>query len=564
MLRRRVACDLHCFGAEEDDPLRFAPANLAAMKAFQMPSSVPLRETAPVNSGGSTFFGFLLRERIPSAEVSAATFEIQKEPAADASPGKSSAPVFTSAPAEKESVGDSKTSAIARQESNPDAAEGSHARAVFTHIVPHAQQPADTLNLSAEDTVSPVETESVMVPEVPRPLSADPVPTMQAAAPEIASATNSRPEASSAILMSAPLAASRLQERATPGGAEEREKPFDRASEPRDRKSEAAGKLHTVKAGPLASVPIHAAGSPDSGLSAATVTPAASSEAPAAPSPGLPVAAASTHGNFPGSKPDPRNRSSSLPQPAPLSDPRSAAGTLPDHTHDVPGAVPPGAGDQRTPIHHSQTASVVAAQLRTPEGRPPGEPSPTDGQHARTQTGQAPAPVAATQTAPSPQVGGLTSSALLAHPSAASSDASLRPAGALERMDAAAPPRVLESSPQNLAVGIRDAGLGWIEIRTHSIAGQVSATLATGTHEAHAAIAAELPAIRDTLMNQHVALHSLSAERFPASSGGGGSASDTPNSGSAARHSSMKQEGDNLSAYNEAEGEDLSYISVRV
>ncbi|HEY1810231.1 MAG TPA: hypothetical protein VGG42_16835 [Acidobacteriaceae bacterium] len=131
-------------------------------------------------------------------------------------------------------------------------------------------------------------------------------------------------------------------------------------------------------------------------------------------------------------------------------------------------------------------------------------------------------------------------------------------------MDSAAPPRVLDSSPQNLAVGIRDAGLGWIEIRTHAIGGQVAATLASGTHEAHAALAAELPAIRDTLMNQHVALHSLNAERFPASSGGGGSAADTSDSGSSSRSSFVKPKANTPSARSEAEGESLSYISVRV
>jgi flagellar hook-length control protein FliK len=131
-------------------------------------------------------------------------------------------------------------------------------------------------------------------------------------------------------------------------------------------------------------------------------------------------------------------------------------------------------------------------------------------------------------------------------------------------MDSASPPRVLESSPQKLAVGIRDAGLGWIEIRTHAIGGHVAATLASGTQEAHTAIAAELPAIRDTLVNQHIALHSLSAERFSTSSGGGGSGTDTADSGQPARSPSTKEKAEPPSAQNEAEGASLSYISVRV
>jgi flagellar hook-length control protein FliK len=131
-------------------------------------------------------------------------------------------------------------------------------------------------------------------------------------------------------------------------------------------------------------------------------------------------------------------------------------------------------------------------------------------------------------------------------------------------MDAAAPPRLLESSPQKLVVGVRDAGLGWVEIRTHAAAGQVAATLATGSQDAHAALAAALPAIRDTLANQHIAVHSLSAEQFPASSGGDSSASHAPDSGSADRQSFVKPKGDSLPEAGEAEGESLSYINVRV
>jgi hypothetical protein len=178
------------------------------------------------------------------------------------------------------------------------------------------------------------------------------------------------------------------------------------------------------------------------------------------------------------------------------------------------------------------------------------------------QSGGASVPIAAMQSATTLQGKGVVSSVVPAHRSGTGSDL-LSPGAALERMDAAAPPRVLESTPQNLTVGIRDAGLGWIEIRTHAIAGQVAATLASGTHEAHAAIAAELPAIRDTLTNQHVAVHSLGAERFPTSSGGG-SAGRSSDEGGRGYHSPVPAKGNAPSVQSEAEAENLSYISVRV
>ncbi len=214
----------------------------------------------------------------------------------------------------------------------------------------------------------------------------------------------------------------------------------------------------------------------------------------------------------------------------------------------------------RTAMHDSQSPPVTSASAQPFEALTSGVAATINGQH----TGPVLAPIAgAVLLAQSPQGPGLANSPVPAHPSA-SSDPLLGPAAAWERMDAATPPRILESSPHNLAVGVRDAGLGWIEIRTHAVAGQVAATLASNTHEAHTTIAAALPAIRDTLMNEQVALHSLSAERFPASSGGDGSASNTPDSGNPARHSFVKPKGNTSPANNDAEGEDLSYISVRV
>jgi flagellar hook-length control protein FliK len=87
-------------------------------------------------------------------------------------------------------------------------------------------------------------------------------------------------------------------------------------------------------------------------------------------------------------------------------------------------------------------------------------------------------------------------------------------------MDGAAAPRVIESSPQRLAVGVRDAGLGWVEIRTHAAGGQIGAVVGTGSAASHQALAEELPSMREYLAGQQVKVGHLAAENFSAMGGG--------------------------------------------
>lgn len=134
-----------------------------------------------------------------------------------------------------------------------------------------------------------------------------------------------------------------------------------------------------------------------------------------------------------------------------------------------------------------------------------------------------------------------------------------------ERMDSAAAPQMIENTPQRLAVGVRNAGLGWVEIRTNRVAGQVSATLSTGSVESHAAVSAQLPPMREYLSAEHVRIDNLASERFSQSSGnregfsdgqsrnGGGRDTKTPEQAISPRTSSA-----------DAEMESMSYINVRV
>lgn len=134
-----------------------------------------------------------------------------------------------------------------------------------------------------------------------------------------------------------------------------------------------------------------------------------------------------------------------------------------------------------------------------------------------------------------------------------------------ERMDAAEAPQVLESAPHRLAVGVQSGGLGWVEIHTSSTAGQVSATVASGSAESHSAIAAQLPTVREFLAGEHVRIDHLGSERFSSSSGGEGGSQGRPSgheSGQSSR--SMEPQTPAPASLQEPEWERLSYISVRV
>lgn len=152
-------------------------------------------------------------------------------------------------------------------------------------------------------------------------------------------------------------------------------------------------------------------------------------------------------------------------------------------------------------------------------------------------------------------------------PSSATTSAHETSRSAFERMDAAPSPAVLENTQQRLTVGVRDAGLGWVEIRTHAAAGQVSAVLATGTPEAHAALSSQLPEVREYLATQHVRVDTLAAEQFSSSSGGQNASAgrqsesrETRSTDGGSRRDVLSQS--QLSAEGEPEG--FSYINVRV
>jgi hypothetical protein len=136
---------------------------------------------------------------------------------------------------------------------------------------------------------------------------------------------------------------------------------------------------------------------------------------------------------------------------------------------------------------------------------------------------------------------------------------------AFTRMDSAVPLQLLESAPQRLSVGVRDGGLGWVEIRTRAAAGQVSAVLATGSSEAHSTLQAQMPELRNYLAGQQVRVDQLATERFLTSSGSRDPAPQQDGRNGPSRDSDAPREGTPMTAApGEVVEEGLSYIDVRV
>lgn len=130
------------------------------------------------------------------------------------------------------------------------------------------------------------------------------------------------------------------------------------------------------------------------------------------------------------------------------------------------------------------------------------------------------------------------------------------------RIDSGAAPQLLSRTPQRLDVGVRDAGLGWVEVRAHAAEGQIAATISTSP-AAHPGVAAQLPAMRDYLASQQVRVDTLSAQTFEASADSGRKSPGQQNTGhnpagaagATAAHAGFSAE---------AEPESLSWIDVRV
>jgi hypothetical protein len=144
-----------------------------------------------------------------------------------------------------------------------------------------------------------------------------------------------------------------------------------------------------------------------------------------------------------------------------------------------------------------------------------------------------------------------------------------------QHLDAGAPPvALLHGTPHQIAVGVHDPSLGWLEVQTQSSAGHISATLTAASVEAHASLAAQAPAITQYLADREVSVHSLHVHtQAGTQNGASGGEQSQSGSGNAGRdvpeNSGRAVEESRQPSWSETETESIlqrgsaAYISVR-
>lgn len=173
----------------------------------------------------------------------------------------------------------------------------------------------------------------------------------------------------------------------------------------------------------------------------------------------------------------------------------------------------------------SREAFVVESQVASQAGVSRPKPQQKTGENASSNTTILPANSSAS--ALSRMSGDAPATGPLAHAGdsddgGTKKDFPLLDATPFQRLDSGeAPATLLHSSAHQIAVGVHDPSLGWLEVQTQSTAGHISATLSTASTDAHANLAAEMPAITQYLADRNVSLHSLSVDTQGSAAGGG-------------------------------------------
>lgn len=71
---------------------------------------------------------------------------------------------------------------------------------------------------------------------------------------------------------------------------------------------------------------------------------------------------------------------------------------------------------------------------------------------------------------------------------------------------------LLHAAPHQVAVGVTDPSLGWVEVRAERIGGQIAAALSTGSAASHAALTSILPAMATYLQEHHAGVQQIHVE----------------------------------------------------
>jgi hypothetical protein len=93
---------------------------------------------------------------------------------------------------------------------------------------------------------------------------------------------------------------------------------------------------------------------------------------------------------------------------------------------------------------------------------------------------------------------------------------------ALDHATAAEQAHLLHATPNQLAVGVTDSHLGWLEVRAERVAGQLTAQVTADSTASHAALTASLPAMAGYLHEQRAGVQYLAVSSQTAGNSGQG------------------------------------------
>jgi hypothetical protein len=84
----------------------------------------------------------------------------------------------------------------------------------------------------------------------------------------------------------------------------------------------------------------------------------------------------------------------------------------------------------------------------------------------------------------------------------------------------AEPSHLLQVSPHQLAIGVTDPQLGWVEVRAERVAGQINAQVTANSADSHAVLAASMPAMMGFLHDQRAGVQNLAVANSLAGNSG--------------------------------------------
>ena len=106
---------------------------------------------------------------------------------------------------------------------------------------------------------------------------------------------------------------------------------------------------------------------------------------------------------------------------------------------------------------------------------------------------------------------------------------------------------LLHAAPNQVAIGVSDPSLGWVEVRAERVSGQIAAALTTSSAASHAALTSVLPTMSTYLQEHQAGVHQVHVETSLA-----GGQTGTGSNGQASSQNQARSAPDNLTVANAA------------